>query len=458
MDLKLSLDLPILGKNFVWGTATASFQIEGAVNEGGRGKTSWDAFTAVPGNILGGDTADVACDHYHRYQEDVDLMKELGLDAYRFSFAWSRIQPTGSGPVNREGLDFYDRLVDSLLEAGVAPAPTLFHWDTPLALEEAGGWLNRDTVDRFADYAHIMGEHFSDRIKQWMTINEPVVLTMFGHGAGVHAPGKSLGFGALPVAHNLLLAHGRGVTALREAGAVNIGLANNHAPTWPDSQEPEDLMAAGLYDNISNWIFADPILLGKYPEEMAALLPEGLEDDLKEISVPIDFYGINYYNPTLVAAPSAEGPGNLDGVEIGIELPFTIKDIEGYPLTDFGWPSVPSAFTDLLVGFKERYGDKLPPIFITENGCAINDGVGPDGKVHDPRRIEYTDTHLRAVKDAMDQGVDVRGYFHWSLLDNFEWAAGNSTRFGLIHTNFETLERTPKDSFYWYQSVIKANK
>ena len=191
---------------------------------------------------------------------------------------------------------------------------------------------------------------------------------------------------------------------------------------------------------------------------MAAVSSEELEDDLKEISVPIDFYGINYYNPTLVAAPSAEGPGNLDGVEIGIELPFTIKDIEGYPLTDFGWPSVPSAFTDLLVGFKERYGDKLPPIFITENGCAINDGVGPDGKVHDPRRIEYTDTHLRAVKDAMDQGVDVRGYFHWSLLDNFEWAAGNSTRFGLIHTNFETLERTPKDSFYWYQSVIKANK
>lgn len=454
----MSVNLPILGKNFVWGTATASYQIEGAVNEGGRGKTSWDAFSAQPGRIENGDTGDVACDHYHRYQEDVDLMKELGLDAYRFSFAWSRIQPNGSGPVNKAGLDFYDRLVDSLLEAGIAPAPTLFHWDTPLALEEAGGWLNRDIASHFAEYAHIMGEHFQDRIKQWMTINEPVVLTMFGHGAGVHAPGKTLGFDALPVAHNLLLAHGRAVTALRAAGAANIGLANNHAPTWPASDKLDDLQAAGLYDNIANWIFSDPILLGKYPEEMAELLPPGLEEDLKEISVPIDFYGINYYNPTLVGAPTADGPGDLDGIEIDIELPFTILDIDGYPQTDFGWPVIPKGLTDLLVGFKNRYGDNLPPIFITENGAAINDGVDEDGKVHDQRRIDYADAHLRAIKDAMDQGVDVRGYFHWSLLDNFEWAAGNSMRFGLIHTDFDTLKRTPKDSFYWYQSVIQANK
>lgn len=454
----MSTDLPILGKNFIWGTATASYQIEGAVNEGGRGKTSWDTFCAQPGRIHNGDTGDVACDHYHRYQEDVDLMKALGLDSYRFSFAWSRIQPTGSGPVNSQGLDFYDRLVDSLLEAGIAPAPTLFHWDTPQAIEDQGGWLNRDTVDKFADYAHIMGERFQDRIKQWMTINEPVVLTMFGHGAGVHAPGKALGFDALPVAHNLLLAHGRAVTALREAGAINIGLANNHAPTWPASTDPEDLQAAGLYDNIANWIFADPILLGKYPDAVAELIPPGLEDDLAEISVPIDFYGINYYNPTLVGAPTSDGPGDLDGIEIDIELPFTILDIEGYPKTDFDWPVIPQGFTELLVGFKERYGDKLPPIFITENGAAINDEVGPDGQVHDQRRIEYTDSHLRAVKEAMDQGVDVRGYFHWSLLDNFEWAAGNAMRFGLIHIDFETLKRTPKDSYYWYQSVIQANK
>lgn len=454
----MSATLPILGKDFLWGTATASYQIEGAVNEGGRGKTSWDTFCALPGRIHNGDTGDVACDHYHRYQEDVDLMKELGLDAYRFSFAWSRIQPTGSGPVNVQGLDFYDRLIDSLLEAGIAPAPTLFHWDTPQAIEDLGGWINRDTVDKFADYAHIMGERFQDRIKQWMTINEPVVLTMFGHGAGVHAPGKALGFGALRVAHNLLLAHGRAVTALREAGAVNIGLANNHAPTWPASTNPQDLQAAGLYDNIANWIFADPILLGKYPDAMAELIPPGLDDDLAEISVPIDFYGINYYNPTLVGAPTADGPGDLDGIEIDVELPFTILDIEGYPMTDFNWPVIPKGFTELLVSFKDRYGDKLPPIFITENGAAINDEVGADGKVHDQRRIDYTDSHLRAVKEAMDQGVDVRGYFHWSLLDNFEWAAGNAMRFGLIHTDFDTLKRTPKDSFYWYQSVIQANK
>lgn len=454
----MSVNLPNLGKDFVWGAATASYQIEGAVHEGGRGKTSWDAFTAQPGRIANGDTGDVACDHYHRYQEDVDLMKELGLDAYRFSFAWSRIQPNGKGPINKEGLDFYDRLVDSLLAAGIAPAPTLFHWDTPLALEEAGGWLNRDIADHFAEYAHIMGEHFQDRIKQWMTINEPVVLTMFGHGAGVHAPGKTLGFDALPVAHNLLLAHGRAVTALRAAGAVNIGLANNHAPTWPASDKVEDLQAAGLYDNIANWIFSDPLLLGKYPDEMAELIPPGLEEDLKEISVPIDFYGINYYNPTLVGAPSADRPGDLDGIEIDIDLPFTILDLDGYQQTDFGWPVIPEALTDLLVGFKERYGEKLPPIFITENGAAINDEVDQDGKVHDQRRIDYTDVHLRAIKDAMEQGVEVRGYFHWSLLDNFEWAAGNSMRFGLIHTDFDTLKRTPKDSFHWYKSVIQANK
>ncbi|MGO4105703.1 GH1 family beta-glucosidase [Leifsonia sp. YAF41] len=448
---------PSLPASFVWGVSTAAYQIEGAVTEGGRGPTSWDAFCAEPNRVFDGQTGEVACDHYHRYPEDIALMKQLGIDAYRFSFAWSRIQPTGSGPVNAEGLAFYDRLVDGLLEAGITPAPTLFHWDTPLALEEAGGWLNRDITDRFADYASIMGTHFADRIPQWITINEPVVLTMLGYGAGIQAPGQQLGFGALPAAHHQLLAHGRAVTALRAAGVDNIGIANNHAPTWAASEKEEDQQAAGLYDAIANWVFADPILLGTYPEELLPFLPEGAQDDLPAISVPIDWYGINYYNPTKISAPG-ESNGLVDGHEIDGSLPFAIQEIEGYPTTDFDWPVIPAGFTELLTSFKARYGDALPPIYITENGCAINDGPDADGVVADQRRIDYTGAHLAAIADAVDAGVDVRGYFHWSLLDNFEWAVGYSQRFGLVYTDYETLERIPKQSYWWYRDVIRNHR
>ena len=362
-----------------------------------------------------------------------------------------------------DGLDFYDRLVDALLAAGIAPTPTLFHWDTPLELEEAGGWLNRDITNRFADYAHLMGSHFGDRIGQWITINEPVVLTMLGYGAGIDAPGLRLGFDALPAAHNQLLAHGRSVAALRDAGVTNVGIANNHAPTWRISDRDEDRQAAELYDNIANWLFADPILAGRYPAELEPMLPERALDDLAEISAPIDFYGINYYNPTLVGAPGRGSAGRgsagtVDGFALGGDLPFTLHEIKDYPLTDFGWPVVPKAFTELLVGFQQRYGDRMPPIYITENGAAINDGPDVSGSVHDNRRISYTESHLAAISDAIAAGVDVRGYFHWSLMDNFEWAVGYSQRFGLIHIDFETQKRTPKDSFYWYQSVIESNK
>ncbi|WP_308466608.1 GH1 family beta-glucosidase [Rathayibacter soli] len=455
----MSHDLPFaLPPTFLWGVSTAAYQIEGAVMEGRRGPSSWDAFVREPGRVHGGDTGDVACDHYHRYPEDVALMKELGVDAYRFSFSWTRIQPSGRGQVNQEGLAFYDRLVDALLTAGIQPTPTLFHWDTPLELEEKGGWLNRDITERFADYAHLMGEHFADRIPRWITINEPVVLTMLGYGAGIQAPGLTLGLDALPAAHNQLLAHGRAVTALRAAGVGNIGIANNHAPTWPASDHEDDLIAAGLYDNLANWLFADPILLGRYPAELESVLPDGVSDDLREISAPIDWYGVNYYNPTRVGAPSAASAGLVDGHALDSDLPFSLREIKGYPLTDFGWPVVPSAFTELLTGFKERYGDALPPIYITENGCAINLEPGPDGAVHDNRRISYTESHLGAVADAVAARVDVRGYFHWSLIDNFEWAAGYSQRFGLVHVDFDTQKRTPKDSFGWYRDVIQAYK
>ncbi|PPL18777.1 GH1 family beta-glucosidase [Microterricola pindariensis] len=455
---------PVLPQGFVWGVSTAAYQIEGAVAEDGRGPSSWDAFCAEPGRVLNGDTGEVACDHYHRYPEDIALMAELGVDAYRFSFAWSRIQPAGSGAVNPLGLDFYDRLVDGLLEAGVTPSPTLFHWDTPLPLEQAGGWLNRDTALRFGEYAGIVGEHFADRIPRWITINEPVVLTMLGYGAGIQAPGLQLGFEALPAAHNLLLGHGLAVRALRAAGAGNIGVANNHAPTWAASEVPADQQAAGLYDNISNWIFADPILTGRYPEAMAGMLPEVPAEDLEIISSPIDWYGINYYNPTAVAAPGFsqrqgdDGPALIDGHELDASLPFELVDIDGYPRTDFDWPVIPAGLTELLVSFRERYGDALPPVYITENGAAINDGPDATGQVADQRRIDYTDAHLRAIAAAIAAGVDVRGYFHWSLLDNFEWAVGNSMRFGLVHTDFETQRRTPKQSFHWYRDVIAGNR
>ena len=452
------LAFPSFPPEFVWGVSTAAYQIEGAVNVGGRGPSSWDAFVSEPGRIVNGDTGEVACDHYHRYPEDIRLMAELGIDAYRFSFSWSRIQPGGSGPVNAPGLAFYDRLVDGLLEAGIAPSPTLFHWDTPLELEQAGGWLNRDTAERFADYAEIVGGHFADRIPRWITINEPVVLTMLGYGAGIQAPGLSLGFDALPAAHHLLLGHGLGVQALRAVGASNIGIANNHAVTWPASEREEDLQAAGLYDNIANWVFADPILKGAYPEELAPFLPPVPERDLAIISTPIDFYGINSYNPTLVGAPTAGEAALVDGHTLDASLPFSLRELEGYPRTDFDWPVVPAAFTELLVSFKERYGEALPPIYITENGAAINDGPDAEGRVRDQRRIDYTDAHLHALKAAMDAGVDVRGYFHWSLMDNFEWAVGYSQRFGLIHVDYETQQRTPKDSYFWYQELIRHAK
>ncbi|MEO6530506.1 MAG: GH1 family beta-glucosidase [Specibacter sp.] len=452
------LTFPQFPRDFVWGVSTAAYQIEGAVREGGRGPSSWDAFAAEPGRIANGDTGDIACDHYHRYPQDTALMQELGVDAYRFSFSWSRVQPGGRGAVNAVGLGFYDKLVDGLLAAGIAPTPTLFQWDTPLELEQRGGWLNRDTAARFADYAHLVGDHFADRIPRWITINEPVSLTLLGYGAGIHAPGLSLGFDALPAAHHLLLAHGLAVQALRSAGAANIGIANNHAATWPASGHQEDLQAAVLYDNIANWNFADPVLTGTYPEELAPLLPPIPDGDLATISTPIDWYGINSYNPTLVGAPVAEGAALIDGHALDSSLPFSLRELEGHPRTDFDWPVVPEAFTELLLIFKDRYGFRLPPIYITENGAAINDGPGREGRVRDARRIAYTNGHLHALKAAMDAGVDVRGYFHWSLLDNFEWAAGFSQRFGLVHVDYETQKRTPKDSYHWYQQLIRRTK
>jgi beta-glucosidase len=437
MIARMANPLPQFPSGFLWGVSTSAHQIEGAVDE--RAASVWDAFSAGPGRIKGGSTAAVACDHFHRYPEDVALLAGLGVDAYRFSVSWPRVNSPG-------GLDFYDRLVDALCAAGIRPVPTLFHWDLPVELD----WMDRDTSERFADHTSVVAGRLGDRVKKWITLNEPAEHTLLGHALGAHAPGKQLMFDALPVAHHQLLAHGLAVRALRAAGADDIGIANSHGPTWAASDRAEDVAAADFYDLLLNRLFADPVLLGRYPEGIGELMPGDVEADLKVIGEPVDWYGINYYQPTKVGAP--EGAEiEFSGLTLPAELPFTVKELEGYPVTDFGWPVVPEALTELLVGFRERYGDRLPPVVITENGCSY-DGID------DQERIAFLDGHVRALHRALEQGVDVRGYFVWSLMDNFEWAEGYERRFGLVHVDYDTLERTPKASYGWLRDALRAQR
>jgi beta-glucosidase len=435
-----------LPEGFLFGTSTASYQIEGAATADGKGLSIWDTFTAEPGRIKDGNSGAVTCDHYHRWAQDIELMKRLGADGYRFSIAWPRIQPAGQGAVNKAGLAFYDRLVDGLLEAGIRPMATLYHWDLPQALEDHGGWLNRDTALRFGEYAAIMGNLLGDRVTHWCPVNEPNVATLMGYAQGIMAPGKTLMFGALPVAHHLLLSHGTAVQALRASAAGEIGTANNHLPVWPLSGSEADREAAGLLDALWNRLFADPILTGRYPEGLGEAMPGPVADDLAVIAQPLDFYGLNYYNPMGVRAAPAGSP-----------LPFEPADVPGYPVTDFGWPIVPAAFTDLLVEMTRRYPG-IPPIIITENGCSYATGPDESGVVDDQLRIDYLDSHIRAVAAAVERGVDVRGYYCWSLMDNFEWAEGFTQRFGLVHVDYDTLARTPKRSFDWYAGLIRAHR
>jgi beta-glucosidase len=435
--------VPQFPHDFLWGVSTSAHQIEGATDA--RLPSVWDAFTAQPGRVKDGSTAAVACDHYHRYGEDVALIAGLGVGAYRFSVSWPRVMSPG-------GLDFYDRLVDALCAAGVQPVPTLFHWDTPLSVEEAGGWLKRDTASLFADYAAEVADRIGDRVQKWITLNEPAEHTLLGHALGQHAPGRQLLFDALPVAHHQLLAHGLAVRALRAGGATDIGIANSHGPTWPASDDPADREAADFYDVLLNRLFADPLLLGAYPEGIGDLMPGDVDADLKVIAEPVDWYGINFYQPTKVGAPLTSGEATeFSGLTLPPELPFSPREIEGYPVTDFGWPVVPEALTELLLSFRDRYGDRLPPLVITENGCSYEG-------VDDQERIAYLDGHLRALHRALEAGVDVRGYFVWSLMDNFEWAEGYARRFGLVHVDYTTLERTPKASYHWLRDVLRAQR
>ncbi|MFM9134040.1 MAG: GH1 family beta-glucosidase [bacterium] len=453
MELTASADpFPAFPPGFAWGTASAAYQIEGAWDEDGKGPSTWDTFVHQPGRVAGGQTGDVACDFYHRWESDLDLMADLGVNAHRFSVSWARVLPAGRGAVNEAGMDFYDRVVDGLLARGIAPYVTLHHWDLPQALEDEGGWTSRATAEAFAEYAALMGERLGDRVTGWITLNEPFVLASFGHSFGVHAPGRTMFLGEWAVVHHLLLAHGLGVRALRAAGVTgDVGITQNLSPVWPLTDSPGDVAAAAKLDALYNRQWLDPILLGTQPVDPEATYPGSdfsvvRPGDAAIIATPIDFLGVNFYNPQQVKEAAADNP-----------MGFELVPIEGVPRTGFDWPVVPGALTELLVGLRERYGDALPPMFITENGTSIPDAIGADGRVRDSFRIAYLDRHLRAIADAMAAGVDMRGYFCWTFTDNFEWAEGFDQRFGLVYVDPGTQVRTPKDSFAWYRQVITGN-
>jgi beta-glucosidase len=439
---------------FVWGAATASYQVEGAWEEDGKGPSIWDTFSRTPGSVTNGDTGDVADDHYHRWQEDVSLMKSIGLQAYRFSISWPRVLPEGEGKVNQPGLDFYDRLVDGLLEAGIRPYVTLYHWDLPQALQERGGWGNRAIVEQFACYTEAVAQRLGDRVKDWITLNEPHVFAYVGHLHGRHAPGERSLPLANQVAHNALVAHGRAVGVIRALWPdAQAGITLNLSLAYPASGMPADRQAARTADGQLNRWFLDPIFGRGYPEDMLTLYDDAVPviepGDMDIISAPIDFLGVNFYSNRFARAVSADvnpfGVGSL-----------TVDELvsAGYEVTEMGWPVMPDGLRELLVGLHRQYHPRA--IYLTENGAAFADQV-KDGAVHDERRVEYLKEHFAAARRAISDGVPLRGYFVWSLLDNFEWAHGYSKRFGIVYVDYGNQKRIPKDSALYYQRVIRQN-
>ncbi|UUN27049.1 GH1 family beta-glucosidase [Streptomyces sp. FIT100] len=455
---------------FLWGTATAAYQIEGAAQEGGRTPSIWDTFSHTPGRVENGDTGDVAVDHFHRSADDVRMMAELGVNAYRFSVSWSRVQPTGRGPAVQRGLDFYRQLVDDLLAHGITPALTLYHWDLPQELEAAGGWPERDTASRFADYARILADALGDRVVHWITLNEPWCSAFLGYGSGVHAPGRSDPVAALRAAHHLNLGHGLAAQALRGAlpARAQLAVSLNPSAVRAKTQSPADLDARRRIDALANRVFSDPMLHGSYPgdlfEDTARLTDWSFVhgDDLAVIRHPLDWLGINYYTPAVVSAAtdSDDAPAERnDGHNSSEHSPWPGADSVAFhrppgDVTDMGWPIDPSGLHDLLM----RYSREAPglPLMVTENGAAYPDKPAADGSVHDPERIAYLHAHLAAVHRAIADGADVRGYFLWSLMDNFEWAYGYGKRFGAVYVDYETQARTPKSSARWYGQLART--
>ncbi|MFD7435992.1 GH1 family beta-glucosidase [Streptomyces sp. NPDC059861] len=453
--------------SFTWGTATAAYQIEGAATLDGRTPSIWDTYARTPGKVRNGDTGDIATDHYHRWREDVAIMADLGVGAYRFSLSWPRVQPTGRGPSVQKGLDFYRRLTDELLEKNIQPVATLYHWDLPQDLEDAGGWPERATADRFAAYAALAAEALGDRVRTWITLNEPWCSAFLGYASGVHAPGRTDPVAALRAAHHLNLGHGKAVQALRSnlPSYAQVSVTLNIHHVRPHSQEAEDVDAARRIDALANRVFTGPMLQGEYPEDLLrdtssltdwSFVKDG---DLPEICQPLDFLGVNYYTPTLVSGGAAGSSHRSDGHGKSEHTPWPAADDVTFHLppgstTAMGWAVDPTGLHDLLV----RMGRDFPrlPLMITENGAAFDDYVDPAGEVNDPDRIAYLQGHLAAVHRAIEAGVDVRGYFLWSLLDNFEWGYGYSKRFGAVYVDYPTGNRIPKASARWYGQVARS--
>ncbi len=432
---------------FVWGAATAAYQIEGATEADGRGESIWDRFSHTPGRVANGDTGDRACEHYYRWREDLDVMSSLGLQAYRFSISWPRIQPDGRGPANQKGIDFYRRLTEGLLERGISPLATLYHWDLPQALQDDGGWASREVAERFEVYAELVFEHLGDLIDDWVTHNEPWVTSFLGYGYGTKAPGIQDWRAALASAHHVLLSHGKAVAAFRAGrGTGRIGITLDLTHVYGDAE------AALRFDGYHNRWFLDPILRGGYPADMIDLYEARLgplefihPGDLEEIAAPIDFLGVNFYQPAVVQLDGDQGP---IGVE---ELP------PDGPTTAMGWRVAPDALTELLLRLKRDYGDL--PLLITENGASFDDPpIDGTGVVEDAQRVDFLRGHIAAVERAVGAGVDVRGYYVWSLLDNFEWEHGYSSRFGIVGVDFDSQRRTPKRSALWYRDLISEHR
>ena len=444
-------------KDFTWGVATSSFQIEGATHVDGRGESIWDRMCSEPGRIADGTNGEVACDHYHRFEEDVSLMAKLGIPSYRFSVAWPRILPQGVGAVNEAGLDFYDRLVDALLAKGIEPCMTLYHWDLPQALEDSGGWTNRSIVDAFATYADVVTSRLGDRIGSVITHNEPWCISVLGYVQGEQAPGiKNDWMGALKCAHHLNVSHGMAMPIIREnAPNAQVGITVNLCPAEPASDSEHDAEAMRKFDGFFNRWYLDPILRGTYPEDRIAdlvndgvlkntTLPFVAPGDMTIMQAPIDFLGLNYYSRGIIRSDSVAESDNDP-----------ILRVQDGPKTDMGWEVHPDSLRRILVRLKDEYAPKQ--IVITENGAAYPTGVSEDGRVHDEERIEYFRGHIAACSKAIEEGVPLTGYYAWSLMDNFEWAFGYEKRFGLIHVDYETLKRTPKESAYYYADIIKRN-
>lgn len=441
--------------NFAWGVATASYQIEGAYNEDGKGKSIWDTYCDQEGRIYSNQSGKVACDHYHRYKEDIAVMKEIGVKAYRFSIAWTRILPHGTGEINEAGIKFYSDLIDELLKNGIEPYITLYHWDLPVELHYKGGWLNREIVDWFAEYAGIIAKNYSNRVKKFITINEPQCIIGSGYGTGINAPGLKLSTEEMIIAsHNLMLAHGAAVKAMRKYGAedIQIGYAPTGSGAYPHTETQKDIEAAreklfevdaDCWDWSISW-YTDPIFLGKYPEDglrfLGKYLPEKWESDMDDICQPLDFLCINLYNGK-----------EYQKTDKGIEL---VERYAGFPRTAMDWPITPEAIGWTLRFLYERYN---LPLYVSENGISCSDIVSLDGKVHDSNRIDFVTRYLLEVEKAINSGADVRGYFHWSFMDNFEWGHGYKERFGLVFVDYRTQERIIKDSGYWYKTIIESN-